>query len=465
MKTDIIFLTGDYPSIAGDDDPNGIYFYDVARCLCEEAGKRIQVAAFRIGGKEYFEEKNGLSVTRFDLPRDGGSADGRLTSDVELMYSHRMYAKAVSALALHAVRMAEAFGKDTPVWCHGIETSGAAIELRKRGFPVVSVAHYLIAQELMNRLEAYDDPKRAGYFARTVSYYAGALIPRRHRPGLLRFLSHTAPVLSLLPLPDALELLGKLVSEAQLIRASNLVTAVSPGLAESIAELHPASRNKLRVSVAGAPAPSVGSHWPFPVRDDRLRLLMVGRPVPNKGWDYVARALKNLELVRPAEAGRIEITLIGNAEKSGGAYGRLIDETFKSLKSVSYFSMEWLPNKRVLEIMSAADALILPSVFETFGLVILEAMANGCMILASDADGPRSVVKTPWGIIANFQDPESRAREIERGILKLLSLSREEINALGEEARAASRQYTWKKCADAHAAVLEEARLFVSGVG
>ena len=75
--------------------------------------------------------------------------------------------------------------------------------------------------------------------------------------------------------------------------------------------------------------------------------------------------------------------------------------------------------------MSAADALVLPSVFETFGLVTLEAMANGCMVLASDADGPRDVVKAPWGIIMDFQDPKKRVSEIERGILKLLSLSRD----------------------------------------
>jgi hypothetical protein len=47
----------------------------------------------------------------------------------------------------------------------------------------------------------------------------------------------------------------------------------------------------------------------------------------------------------------------------------------------------------------------------------------------------------------------------------LLSLSRDEIHTFSEQARTASLQYTWKKCAEAHAAVLEEARLLVSGVG
>ncbi len=54
---------------------------------------------------------------------------------------------------------------------------------------------------------------------------------------------------------------------------------------------------------------------------------------------------------------------------------------------------------------------------------------------------------------------KERVAEIERGILELLSLTREEINSRREEARSASRQYTWKKCAEGHALVLEEARL------
>lgn len=458
MNADIIFITGDFPSLSGDSRPEGIYFYDVARHMCEEAGMRIHVVAFRIGGQDYFEERNGLSVRRFDLPREGGIEEGLIKSDVELMYSHSMYDKAVSALALHAVRIAEPLGKNTPAWCHGIETSGAAAALRKRGFPVVAVVHYLIAQELMRRLEAADEPSRDMNSNRTISYYAGALIPGKLRPALLKFLSRRAGLISRIPLPGMLEILGKFVSEARLIDASHLVTAVSPGFAASIALYHPSSRSKLRVSVAGAPEPSGVSRWPFPLRDDRLRLVIVGRPVPNKGWDYVARALRNLELSHPAGAARLELILIGNSDRLGGDFSRRVNEAFGSLKSVPYVSMDWMPNKMVLEFMSSADALVLPSVFESFGLVLLEAMASGCMVLASDADGPRSILKAPWGMLMNFRDPRNRVAEIEKRILELLSLSRDEINARREEARSASRQYTWKKCAEGHASILEEAR-------
>ena len=65
----------------------------------------------------------------------------------------------------------------------------------------------------------------------------------------------------------------------------------------------------------------------------------------------------------------------------------------------------------------------------------------------------------------DFRDPKKRVGEIERGILKLLSLSRDEMSTLGEEASAASLQYIWKKCAEAHADALREAVMLAAANG
>jgi len=87
------------------------------------------------------------------------------------------------------------------------------------------------------------------------------------------------------------------------------------------------------------------------------------------------------------------------------------------------------------------------------------------MVLASDADGLRSIVKAPWGIVMDSRDPKKRVGEIERGILKLLSLSRDEMSTLGGEASAASLQYIWKKCAELHAEALREAVMLAAANG
>ena len=463
-KPDVLLLSVNYPAIDSEKDGACGYIVNAAKALIEVTGWHVRVIALRFGGQKTYEENDRISIHRLELP---GKKNYRYDSDgaVDVPTFTHDFESAVSTLARGASESAAATGHRVPVLCHNCETANAAAGLGNSGYPVVYVVHYLSAHELMFRFEAAEDPLRDSVAGLTLSSTAGMFCPRKYRPALVRTLTLGASVLSNIPLPRSLELLYRLRKEALLMNKAHLIVAMSPSSASSIAEFYPAARNKLRVAAAGPPAPASRSYWPFPGGSGRLRLVMVSRPVPWKGWHYVAEALKNLEKTSPELAGKLEFAAIGGLEEFGGAYGRRNSLELDGLRKVSFANLGDLPHPEVMEVMSAADALVLPSVFETFGLVTLEAMANGCMVLASDADGPRDVVKAPWGIIMDFQDPKKRVSEIERGILKLLSLSRDEMSTLGGEARAASLQYSWKKCAEAHAAILEEARLLAAGGG
>jgi glycosyltransferase involved in cell wall biosynthesis len=254
----------------------------------------------------------------------------------------------------------------------------------------------------------------------------------------------------------------KLAIEALFMNAVHVMVAISPGHGDSIARYHPCAKGKLRCCSAGSPSPSQDSCWPFPIKDDRFRLVMVGRPCPQKGWDYVSAALGNIETGHAREAERLEFVTIGGLSTNGSAYSDHAFQSFNQLNKVTYADLGHIPHEDVMRVMSAADALIMPSVYEPFGLVLLEAMVNGCMVLSSDADGPRGVVKAPWGILMRFQNPALRVSEIERGILKLLSLSREELWRHGGEARTAAGEYVWKDSALVNIAAIDEARVIVS---
>ncbi len=82
------------------------------------------------------------------------------------------------------------------------------------------------------------------------------------------------------------------------------------------------------------------------------------------------------------------------------------------------------------ELMAAADVFVLSSVGEAFGLVVAEAMACGCVVVATDASGVREVVGE-CGFVVPVRDPAALAN----ALVAASSLSAERRAELGSAAR------------------------------
>ena len=62
-----------------------------------------------------------------------------------------------------------------------------------------------------------------------------------------------------------------------------------------------------------------------------------------------------------------------------------------------------------------ADLCVVPSIYEPFGIVALEAMASGCPCIVADTGGLREIVSTPEvGLRFRSSDPTSLGRMVER---------------------------------------------------
>lgn len=72
-----------------------------------------------------------------------------------------------------------------------------------------------------------------------------------------------------------------------------------------------------------------------------------------------------------------------------------------------------LPPKDAPEFLKSLDLFILPSHYETFGVVLIEAMASGVPVLATDCGGPASIIKSKkLGELAPKKSPRTLAQKI-----------------------------------------------------
>jgi len=66
-----------------------------------------------------------------------------------------------------------------------------------------------------------------------------------------------------------------------------------------------------------------------------------------------------------------------------------------------------------VELMRKCDFFVLPSLWETFGVVLIEAMACGKPVIATARGGPREIVSKEVGILAPSEDPAALAEAID----------------------------------------------------
>ena len=110
----------------------------------------------------------------------------------------------------------------------------------------------------------------------------------------------------------------------------------------------------------------------------------------------------------------------------------------------------WVDTDTLPAIYQMATALLLPSLFESFGLPVLEAMAAGCPVVTADRYGTLEIARDA-AVLVNPDSEEA----IEQGIVAVLEdgALRERLISAGRER---VREFTWDRCARQTIAVLEK---------
>jgi glycosyltransferase involved in cell wall biosynthesis len=110
----------------------------------------------------------------------------------------------------------------------------------------------------------------------------------------------------------------------------------------------------------------------------------------------------------------------------------------------------WVENSDVALLYRLAQALLLPSLFESFGIPIVEAMASGCPVVTANCYGSKEIA----GDAAELVDPLS-VESITAGIERVL-LRPELRSTLIQRGRERASSFTWDRCAGQTLRALEQ---------
>jgi glycosyltransferase involved in cell wall biosynthesis len=126
-----------------------------------------------------------------------------------------------------------------------------------------------------------------------------------------------------------------------------------------------------------------------------------------KDQTLLARAFIRAIEIAPSLMARLRLIMIGD--------GPLRVEALNLLERAGVADLAWLPGERhdVPDILRGLDCFVLPSLAEGISNTVLEAMASGLPVIATDVGGnPELVEAGRTGHLVPASDPEAMARAL-----------------------------------------------------
>jgi glycosyltransferase involved in cell wall biosynthesis len=173
-------------------------------------------------------------------------------------------------------------------------------------------------------------------------------------------------------------------------------------------------------------------------RSEKLRVLFVGSLGQRKGLSYLFAACRQL-------GSAVELTIIGQKPMEACP---VLDRELAAVR--------WLPtcpHQQVLAEMEAHDVFVFPSLFEGFGLVLLEALAMGLPVITTEhTAGPDLIREGQEGFIVPIRSSAAIAEKLE-----LLRLEPERRRDMSHRARRRAREFSWDAYGETLAACVAQA--------
>jgi glycosyltransferase involved in cell wall biosynthesis len=163
-------------------------------------------------------------------------------------------------------------------------------------------------------------------------------------------------------------------------------------------------------------------------------ILFVGRVHPTKGLEFLVKVLNEVK------QNSLRVVIVGPIQDM--EYFEKLNKIIKEHKlSDKVVFTGFITEEEKLIFYDISKIFFLPSIYEPFGIVILEAFARGKPVITVDSDGPRSLVKNREnGFLVKYGDVESASKYI-----RLLLSDRKLYKKISQNNIKKAKQFTWNK--------------------
>jgi glycosyltransferase involved in cell wall biosynthesis len=226
----------------------------------------------------------------------------------------------------------------------------------------------------------------------------------------------------------------------QMYRDAGVVLCKTPAsLAWVPVSVRDAARLACMMEIGVEPVPRIGVHEARPSRTpNTLKLLYVGRFLAWKGVDFGLRTVAELK----RRGVDVSLTMIGQGPEA--ARWRKTAEQLGISDALTWIS--WLNRPELMREYRSYDALLLPSLHDSSGNVVLESMAHGLPVVCLDLGGPAQIVDRTCGIVVGTTGLS--AEQVVSGLseaLEQLAGDPARLVSLGEGALSRAASFSWAK--------------------
>jgi D-inositol-3-phosphate glycosyltransferase len=237
-------------------------------------------------------------------------------------------------------------------------------------------------------------------------------------------------------------------SEAEIMAGADLLIAATPAERAQMLWLYRAPRHKIKIVPPGVnlerfrPMPASEAKTVLGISPESKMLLFVGRIEPLKGVSTILEALALLKKESSSVLANLSLSIIGGAPELTGENAEMdrlkaLRESLNLQEVVIFLGAKGQDTLNLY--YNAAEALIMPSDYESFGMVALEAMASGTPVIASNVGGLAFLVRDEQnGFHVPVRDPHVLAGKIQ-AILEDDGLA----ERLGDQAAQDAATYSW----------------------